>query len=366
MNALRFCASHGGVCTDSKWKPLLHQQEKSSSKPSCCHVHLLSLSCTCLHSVLHERTYDAKHADGKTNKCQHSALVMMRMMSKQHWILRTWLFLYLLVQKVYCFLPAPQNVTVISFNLEHKLTWRLGPGSPPFVHFRVQVYRNKRKLWVPVSNCSDLQMGEPCDLTTSFKNVYGYHLAQVQSFTTDHESNWTSSKFFHPLLETTVGPPVVSLTGCGNCLLLQLSPPTSRGLHHGLVEYFFREYTVNVSRTRDKAQFTIRASSGETLINYLETGAQYCITALPLPNINMKALPSGPHCAFTSQESVGTVPVILGLLCVLLVLAILGSAALISNGQLHHLHKHLSRTMKTPGAQEPSAAYMLALEPRGT
>ncbi|KAK1797675.1 hypothetical protein P4O66_008043 [Electrophorus voltai] len=184
--------------------------------------------------------------------------------------------LFLIFCSVYCFLPAPQNVTVISFNLEHKLTWRLGPGSPPFVHFRVQVYRNKRKLWVPVSNCSDLQMGEPCDLTTSFKNVYGYHLAQVQSFTTDHESNWTSSKFFHPLLETTVGPPVVSLTGCGNCLLLQLSPPTSRGLHHGLVEYFFREYTVNVSRTRDKAQVSLKCLYRCIYCTYFYSRFYYC------------------------------------------------------------------------------------------
>ncbi|XP_076854526.1 interferon alpha/beta receptor 2-like isoform X2 [Brachyhypopomus gauderio] len=274
------------------------------------------------------------------------------MMAKWPWTLRVWLLLFILEEKAPCFLPAPKNVTIVSFNLEHKLTWAPGDGSSPSTHFRVQVYRNKRKLWVPVSNCSDLQAGELCDLTTSFKNIYLYHLARVQAYTTDHESNWTSSKFFCPLLETTLGPPVVSLTGCGNCLLLQLSPPINRGRHHDLLDYFFREYTVNVCRTRDKAQFTVRASSGQTLIKYLEKGAQYCITALAVSNVNKRARPSGPHCAFTSLESVATatVPVILGLLCVFLVLMMLGCAVLIRSGDLDSLHKHLSTILKSTGA----------------
>ncbi|KAL7866062.1 hypothetical protein SRHO_G00113090 [Serrasalmus rhombeus] len=205
--------------------------------------------------------------------------------SEHQRILKVWILLFFVLHQVYCLLPAPQNVTIVSFNLEHKLIWSPGPGTPTFTHFRVQSYRKKKKQWVSLLNCSDLSTGESCDLTTYFNNPHCYYFARVQAFIPDQESNWTSSKLFYPILDSKkplpfpillsfyppkhlkqeislsaglesaiLGPPVVECTSCGNCLLLQLSPPPSRG-HRRQLEFFFSSYIVNVSRTRDKAQF---------------------------------------------------------------------------------------------------------------
>ncbi|XP_034160633.2 interferon alpha/beta receptor 2 isoform X2 [Pangasianodon hypophthalmus] len=208
--------------------------------------------------------------------------------------------------KVHCSLPSPQNVTIVSFNLEHKLTWTPGPGTAAFTHFRVQSYNQKRKLWISVKSCSDVQIGESCDLTKSFKEMFGVYQARVQAFNQVQESNWTTSKFFTPLLDTTLGPPLVSLTGCGNCLLLKLSPPASVEQNHDPLTNFFQEYTVTVSRTRDKAQFGMKASNGENLINYLEPGVEYCITATAVTSFKNLALPSEPHCTYTSPQPFNT------------------------------------------------------------
>ncbi|XP_060785118.1 interferon alpha/beta receptor 2-like isoform X3 [Neoarius graeffei] len=178
-------------------------------------------------------------------------------LSRQQRIRRVWTFFFVLIQEVHCSLPSPQNVTIVSFNLEHKLTWTPGPGTAASTYFRVQSCSQKRKLWISVKNCSNLQIGESCDLTKSFKEMFGLYQARMQAFNQDQESNWTTSEFFTPLLDTTLGPPLVSLTGCGNCLLLKLSPPISMEQNHYLHAYFYQEYTVNVSRTRDKAQAAV-------------------------------------------------------------------------------------------------------------
>ncbi|GAA6099329.1 cytokine receptor family member b4 [Tachysurus ichikawai] len=265
--------------------------------------------------------------------------------SRQLRILSVWTFFFFLIHKVHCSLPSPQNVTIASFNLEHKLTWTPGPGTAAFTHFRVQSYNQKRKHWSLLKSCSDLQIGESCDLTESFKATLGLYQARVQAFDQDQESNWTTSKFFTPLLDTTLGPPLVSLTGCGNCLILKLSPPA--------ILDFYQDYTISVSRTRDKAQFVMKASSGETLINYLEPGVEYCITATAVTSFKNLAIPSEPQCAYTSSQPLNTVGIFLSVLCAVFFLVLLLCTCLIYSGKLGNLH--------TP-PQQALMSFLLLLE----
>ncbi|XP_060785117.1 interferon alpha/beta receptor 2-like isoform X2 [Neoarius graeffei] len=266
-------------------------------------------------------------------------------LSRQQRIRRVWTFFFVLIQEVHCSLPSPQNVTIVSFNLEHKLTWTPGPGTAASTYFRVQSCSQKRKLWISVKNCSNLQIGESCDLTKSFKEMFGLYQARMQAFNQDQESNWTTSEFFTPLLDTTLGPPLVSLTGCGNCLLLKLSPPISMEQNHYLHAYFYQEYTVNVSRTRDKAQFGVKASSGETLINYLEPGVEYCITVIAATRFKF-ALPSDPQCTYTSPQPLNTVAVLLSALCAVCLLVFLLCAALIYTRWLRNLRTTLPSVLR--------------------
>ncbi|XP_017326116.1 interferon alpha/beta receptor 2 [Ictalurus punctatus] len=265
--------------------------------------------------------------------------------TRQHGILIVWTIFFFLILEVHCSLTSPQNVSIVSFNLEHKLTWTPGPGTAAVTHFRVQSYNQKRKLWISVKSCSDLQIGESCDLTTTFNETFGHYQARVQAFSQDQESNWTTSKFFTPLVDTTLGPPLVSLTGCGNCLLLKLSPPLSVEQKHDPLTYLYQRYTVNVSRTRDKAQFVMKASNGENLINYLEPGVEYCITAIAVTSFKNLVLPSDPQCTYTSSQPLNTVAMFLSALCAVFLLVLLLCAGLIYTGQFGNFHTTLLRAL---------------------
>ncbi|KAF5903287.1 interferon alpha/beta receptor 2 isoform X1 [Clarias magur] len=264
--------------------------------------------------------------------------------SRQQGRLRVWMMVFCLIREVHSSLPAPQNVAIVSFNMEHKLTWRPGPGTAAATHFRVQSCDLKTKTWISVKNCSDLQIGESCDLTKYFKEIYGLYQARVQAFIQDQESDWTRSRLFTPLMDTTLGPPAVSLTGCGNCLLLKLSLPHRVEENLSPVKYFYQAYTVNVTRTRDKAQFTVKASNGENLINYLEPGVEYCITVTAV-SFRKPMPPSDPQCAYTSPQKLNTVVVFLSALCSVFLLVLFLCAALIYTGQLHNRHTLVPRAL---------------------
>ncbi|KAK3568788.1 hypothetical protein QTP86_017423, partial [Hemibagrus guttatus] len=128
----------------------------------------------------------------------------------------------------------------------------------------------------------------------------------------------------------TLGPPLVSLTGCGNCLVLKLSPPARMD--------FYQEYTIRVTRSRDKAQFVMKASNGETLINYLEPGVEYCVRATADTSFQNRAIPSEPQCTYTSSQPLNTVAMFLSILCAIFLLMLLLCTCLIYYGKLGNLH----------------------------
>ncbi|XP_030642469.1 interferon alpha/beta receptor 2-like [Chanos chanos] len=193
--------------------------------------------------------------------------------------------------------------------MEHELTWEPGPGTPASARFRVQIYHFRKKAWVPVQACVNLTMGEWCNLTNSVKDIYLDFATRVQAFSPTQESPWSFSTVFNPLMDTVWGPPELSLSSCGNCLVLGLTPPSSIGLHPYLNRLFFHDFDVQVTRTRDNTQFSLRVSSREYVIDYLEPGVEYCVTATAL--IYYKhSVPSDPLCAYTSAQpsSKGVIP----------------------------------------------------------
>ncbi|KAM3862179.1 interferon alpha/beta receptor 2-like [Diretmus argenteus] len=153
-------------------------------------------------------------------------------------------------------LPDPFNVSVASFNMEHTLSFTPDPGTPSDTHFRVHILNFRRKTsWTPVARCLVLTAGETCNLTRAFKNPLDQYRARVQAFTPTQTSNWTLSGQFQPLTDTVLGPPKVTVSGCGNCLHLQVSPPTARGLQqYKQLKDLYRGIHCLVRRTRDGAQ----------------------------------------------------------------------------------------------------------------
>ncbi|XP_029314462.1 interferon alpha/beta receptor 2-like isoform X2 [Cottoperca gobio] len=244
-------------------------------------------------------------------------------------------------------LPAPSNVSISSFNMEHTLSFLPGPDTPSDAHFNVQTLHLRKNLWRPVAACLQLTAGQQCKLTRVFKDPFVHYRARVQAFTPTQTSNWTVSGQFQPLTDTVLGPPDVSLSGCGNCLVLQLRVPTTRRLQQ--LKDFYRVIVLRVQRTRDGVQFSLSLPyKEESVITYLQPGVEYCVTVSISSPFNSNPVSSPPRCAFTSpppsRSSQCVVFSLLGVVCALLLLLI---GLVICGGQLscECLIQHLHRTL---------------------
>ncbi|XP_041922751.1 cytokine receptor family member b1 isoform X1 [Alosa sapidissima] len=260
-------------------------------------------------------------------------------------------------------LPPPVNVSIQSFNLEHKLTWLPGNATPTSTRFRVQSHRGSG-LWLDVPGC--VSLGESCDLscdlTLFLEDAYDPYVMRVQAFSPalNATSPWTPSQTFHPIADTVLGPPVLQVSGCGACLQLHISPPTTRGQQQ-MINFLYHTLRVNLTRTRDRAQFSLSVQSGESMIGYLEPEAEYCVTVVVVTTSNLNIVPSHPHCVYTSPTSVNTVLVMVCVLTALsLMVALFFCAALLYSGLLLPHRKPLPKTLSSVSSLAGSPPWMSA------
>ncbi|CAK6968415.1 interferon alpha/beta receptor 2-like [Scomber scombrus] len=221
-------------------------------------------------------------------------------------------------------LPAPTKVSISSFNLEHTLSFLPGPETPPDTHFTVQILRFRKSTWKLVTGCSELVVGQTCNLTRVLKDPFQSYQARVQAFTPNQNqtSKWTISKRFLPQSDTVIGPPDVSVSGCGNCLLLYVTVPKTSGLQQDKqLQLLYRDLHIHVHRTRDGVQFKLNLEyKEENMISYLQPGVEYCVTVTVAVFFNSNSVPSKPFCAFTSpppRSSLNVVFCLLGAFCVI-------------------------------------------------
>ncbi|XP_054470941.1 interferon alpha/beta receptor 2-like isoform X2 [Anoplopoma fimbria] len=257
-----------------------------------------------------------------------------------------WILLLHLHLVVCVSIPAPCNVSISSFNMEHILSFLPGLETPSDTHFTVQILRLRRNTWRPVAVCLELKAGQTCDLTRAFKDPFDHYIARIQAFTSTQTSNWTVSGQFQPLSDTVLGPPDVSVSGCGNCLLLQIRVPTTKGLQQ--LKDFYRRVVVYVRRSRDGVQFSLNLPYKEdNMITYLQPGVEYCVTVSVTSFFNSNRVSSNPHCAFTSPpRSKSSVIVVVSLLGAFCALGFLLTGLVVYGGQLcFEFRKLLHRTL---------------------
>ncbi|CAL8326827.1 unnamed protein product [Lota lota] len=247
--------------------------------------------------------------------------------------------------------PAPTNVSITSVNMEHTLQFLPGSETPTHTQFRVQVKKVRRKsLWKPAAWCSSMGTDQTCNLTALMNNQWDFYQARVQAYSpTGSTSDWATSGVFQPMTNSVVGPPDVFVSGCGNCLVLQVRPPTRwQQLERN------RHLLLFVRRTRDDAQFNMSVDYKEkTVIGYLEPGVEYCVTVSVVASLNQKSA-SAKYCAFTSPpRDNSSVLLILSLLAVfsMLGLVLIGflfySSCLSSS--LFQARPHSARTKDSQG-----------------
>ncbi|XP_042283114.1 interferon alpha/beta receptor 2-like isoform X3 [Thunnus maccoyii] len=121
---------------------------------------------------------------------------------------------------------------------------------------------------------------------------------------------------FSPYQDTKIDPPKVSLTGCGDCIQVNIS------LHKNIEEFYpLPHFTVSLKKPNEAEKVFSREGKNFTLEN-LQKGQEYCVKMHLKSNVNKNTESSAWTCTFTSIEEQRRVNVILGIGGVLLFLAI--------------------------------------------
>ncbi|XP_069035230.1 uncharacterized protein [Lepisosteus oculatus] len=163
------------------------------------------------------------------------------------------------------------------------------------------------------------------NLTSHLRDLNDFYKFGVQAFSSRQTSNWTVSNVFQPLSQTILGPPDVSLTGCGDCLLLEINIPREVIFKTSSLEDIYVEinFTVKLKKhgksQESEIEFTNNADSTYK-ISQLEPAAQYCLKVKMKTTLNQNTLYSGWHCEFTGSKEPSKGPYVLGTLPIALVL----------------------------------------------
>ncbi|MED6270252.1 hypothetical protein CHARACLAT_008323 [Characodon lateralis] len=114
-----------------------------------------------------------------------------------------WTLLLLHLHLAVCVsLPAPSNVSISSYNMEHILRFSPGPGTPSNAYFTVQISNSRKQRWKTVPWCAALMAGQTCNLTNKLNDVFDHYIAQARAFRTNQTSKWTKSREFQPLTDS--------------------------------------------------------------------------------------------------------------------------------------------------------------------
>ncbi|XP_019947120.2 interleukin-20 receptor subunit alpha [Paralichthys olivaceus] len=252
--------------------------------------------------------------------------------------------------------PSPVNVVFSSVNLRNVLHWSPGNGTSEDTLFTVQyaiygdiVEGSKRRQvnWRPVSQCTDI-VRSWCDLSNeTLDQEQGYH-ARVHALGSRASSKWVVTlRRFDPKLDTTLGPPLVSVEIEGNKAIITLKGP---------MRYQPNNHTPVISMATIYSQMSYKLSihnvqRNQTLYFPVQSHlykhqvmhqTEYCFSAKTrLLSIPMQCQSSAWHCITTPQDpvTVHLLRVIWGIvvpslcICVLMVVGYFLHSYLMGKGQ---------------------------------
>ncbi|XP_049904284.1 cytokine receptor family member b1 [Epinephelus moara] len=226
------------------------------------------------------------------------------------------LYLVFLLYSVLGSLPAPVNLSVSSDNFHHVLCWDPGPSTPPGTQYKIIRRLNKKeqkKLWY--SNTTSFRLKLP-------RNREKYDL-YVQAFYNQSLSPESSRYSFTPYEDTIIGPPKVSLAGCGNCIQINISLPEAdrSSKISDIQEFYGAQFKIYWKKHNESTKSFVTQNKSYTVDN-LQIGAEYCVQVDTKINVNKHTVPSAWHCTFTSIVEPSRDPVILGVVAALLIFAV--------------------------------------------
>ncbi|KAG9331076.1 hypothetical protein JZ751_020274, partial [Albula glossodonta] len=168
-------------------------------------------------------------------------------------------------------LPAPINVIVESLNFEHKLRWDPGPGSPPDTTYIVQYSPcHNAKLPLHVPNYMVAVVKQTLQQCTS-RDPWLTYTIKVRASHHGKKSPWGETQF-SPSSDTVLDPPVLTVSGCGDCLTLSITFPEFIQQVYGQIHY-----NISWKRAGHSEVGTLFMKSSRVELQYLERGMEYCV-----------------------------------------------------------------------------------------
>ncbi|KAF7709864.1 uncharacterized protein LOC124380595 [Silurus meridionalis] len=214
--------------------------------------------------------------------------------------IRSLLYVYLTVlhSRAFASVPVPANYKVSSKNFIHILEWSPGNGTQPGTVYNVKINDHQER------NIA----GTYVDISKYMKDIHlTYKIQLWASFGSDSSAPVNIN--FKPSLETFIGPPTLSLLGCGDCLNINIDFPNREANY-----YFYNAigFLISWRKARDEKDgchnpFTTKQNrnfmSYSNVLKHLQPGEKYCVEVQPKSNIlNQFQLLSSCSCEFTSRE----------------------------------------------------------------
>uniref|UniRef100_A0A8C0AVX7 Interleukin 20 receptor subunit beta n=1 Tax=Buteo japonicus TaxID=224669 RepID=A0A8C0AVX7_9AVES len=165
-------------------------------------------------------------------------------------------------------LPAPQNISILSTNMKHFLTWSpviiQGETVRYSVEFQGEYEREyANESWIPISECS-LITATVCNITEDISATVAYNL-RVRADVGPRRSEWGTLKGFFNRVTTSLTPPLMKVIAGGYHLLVELEDM-------GPAFQFCVVYWKKGQESRVKVSSVVH-------LDTMEAGPDYCVKA---------------------------------------------------------------------------------------
>ncbi|XP_077684920.1 interleukin-20 receptor subunit beta [Eretmochelys imbricata] len=171
-------------------------------------------------------------------------------------------------------LPAPQNISILSTNMKHFLTW--SPVTVPgetvrySVEFQGEYERDyANEIWIPISECS-LIIVTQCNVTEDISATVPYNL-RVRANLGSQVSKWSTLKVLFNRITTFLTPPVMEVSADGYHLLVKLEDLGPAFQFH---IFYWRKGQESWVHKK-----TMKGISSVVHLDTMEAGAEYCVKA---------------------------------------------------------------------------------------
>ncbi|NXH14519.1 I20RB protein, partial [Bucco capensis] len=171
-------------------------------------------------------------------------------------------------------LPPPQNISILSTNMKHFLTWSpvivQGEAVRYSVEFQGEYEREyANESWIPICECSLIAATE-CNITEDISATVAYKL-RVRAEAGAARSEWGTLKGFFNRITTSLTPPLMKVIADGYHLLVELE-------EMGPAFQFWVLYWKKGQESRMQ-QKVVKEVSHMIHLDTMEEGLGYCVKA---------------------------------------------------------------------------------------